>query len=269
MRALKRRPPARAEARSAVSGRLVPSWPVRFESEDQRFFFVHIMKTAGTTFLRRVRRELERSEVFPGPRDKDKVTIYYDIDRVLGLEPQRQRKLRFVNGHYPYVTSQMMAVPFTTVTILRHPVERTISYLKHCKRRNAEHHDLPLEAIYEDPYRYPGLIHDHQTKVFAFTEDDAPESVMDVMDVDDDRLAIAKANLEQVDLLGVQEHLDEFFDLWQRRFGLDPEPGPDVNVSTEDWSVPDAFRRFIEEDNARDMELYEHARQLYAARRER
>ena len=103
--------------------------------------------------------------------------------------------MRGYMGHYPYVASQLLGVEPVTFTIVRDPVERTISYLKHCKRYHDQHRELSLEEIYGDPFYFPCFIHNHETKIFAMTDEDRLESYMDVIDIDDRRLAIAKENL--------------------------------------------------------------------------
>lgn len=83
--------------------------------------------------------------------------------------------------------------------------------------------------------------------------------------VDGSTLDNAKRNLERVDVLGVHEESDDFLDRLGRRMGwtIDREirvnSGPPVELA-------DSFRRRIEEGNALDRELYEHARALLARR---
>ena len=80
----------------------------------------------------------------------------------------------------PYVASSSLDADPVTLTLLRDPVARTISYLKHCKRYHDQHRDLSLEEIYDDPFFFRCFIHNHQTKIFAMTTDDKLESYMDV-----------------------------------------------------------------------------------------
>jgi hypothetical protein len=153
-----------------------------------------------------------------------------------------------------------------TLTILRDPVARTVSFLKHCRRNHEQHRGLSLEEIYDDPWQFPTRIHNYQAKLFAMTTDDKLESHLDVIDVDDDRLAQAKAAIEQVDLLGLQEHYPTFVDDVRRQLGWTIGTVYDLQVSLVDVEISDSFRARIEEDNAADLQLYEHARQVWTAR---
>jgi hypothetical protein len=153
-----------------------------------------------------------------------------------------------------------------TLTILRDPIERTISYHKHCKRYHDQHRTLSLEEIYEDPFTFPALIRNHQAKLFAMTPDDEPESYLDVIEIDDRRLEVAKANLERVDVLGLQEHFPELLEEMTHRYGWRFGHVDDHHVS-EESKIPDSFRRRIADDNAADLAFYEHARQVWERRR--
>jgi len=233
-------------------------------SDDRRrYFFVHVMKTAGTTLRQHVRSNFEPDEVYPLKGvDLDMRQANIKLEYLTSLPPERLRRIRVFTGHFPFVATELMGGGFTTFTILRDPVERTLSFL----RAHRRDHGRTLEEIYEDPMLFPLLIHNHQAKVFAITADDRPDTYMDVIDVDAERLARAKANLESVDAVGLQERFDEFLRTLERRFGWRFGEVPERNVTKGGGDAPESLRRRIAEDNRADMEFYEHARELYASR---
>jgi hypothetical protein len=232
-----------------------------------RFFFVKVMKTGGGTFLQHVLANFERDQVYPyKPLDRDIYVANFGIDYLTGLPPNRRARIRVYTGHFPFVAAQLLETELVTITILRDPVERTISYLKHCKRYHEQHRSLSLEEIYEDPFFFSTLIRDHQAKLFAMTRDDNPKSYLDVIDVDDRRLEIAKANLERIDVLGLRERFSELLDEMARRYGWRFNGVRDRHVSGA-RDVSPSFRRRIAEDNAADLAFYEHAQALYEARK--
>jgi Sulfotransferase family len=241
---------------------------VSFMSEPAQppVFFVHIMKTGGASLRQHFYANFEAGEVFPVP-NRDDMDRAWLVDYLLDLPGDRRAQTRVYTGHFPFVASQLLGVDPVTLTILRHPVERTISYLKHCKRYHAQHRDLPLEEIYHDDFHFPCFIHNHQTKIFAMTTDDKLESYMDVIDVDDQRLETAKDNLEKVDVLGLHEQYDEFLEALRRRFGWRFERKITRRAGREDWEVSPVLRQVIAEDNAADIAFYEYGKRLHDQRR--
>ena len=226
------------------------------------------MKTGGTTFVQHIEANYRPDEVYPGPeRGEQRRRAYYMIDELRALSPERRSTIKAYVGHFPFVASTLLETDPVTFTILREPVERTVSVLRHCKRHQERLKDLSLEEIYEDGYVFPMQIHNYQAKLFAMTLDDKLESHFDVIDIDDDRLQIAQSNLEQVEVLGLQAHYDEFVDEMRQRFGWDCPPVRSMRVSTEDWDVSSDFRRRIASDNAADLEFYQYAQQVYERRR--
>ena len=121
--------------------------------------------------------------------------------------------------------------------------------------------DKTLEAVYDDPKVNDRMLRNHQTKVFSFTESDAPPTYLTVIKLDEQRLAVAKTALERIDLLGVQEQFPAFLGALERRFDWQIDEIEDVHVGPP-TTVSDTLRRRIQEDNLLDAELYEHARGL-------
>jgi hypothetical protein len=234
----------------------------------RQYFFIHVMKTAGGTLRQQILANFERGEVYPFKElDPDMRDANYRIDYLVGLPPERRERIRVFTGHFPYVAVQLLGMELTTLTILRDPIERTLSYLRHCKQLHPQHRDLALEEIYEDPFFFPAFIKDHQAKLFAFSVHDRPESYMDALEVDSTRLARAKENLERIDVVGVQERFDELLREVQSRFGWRIMQQTKTRNATGTAGVSAAFRRRIAEDNRADMEFYEHACGICSRRR--
>ena len=230
------------------------------------FFFLHVMKTGGTTFAQLLEENFGPEERYPdAPRGPKRRRQYTMIDEVRSVDATRRRGIRVYAGHFPFIVAELAGAD-VTLTMLRDPIERTVSVLRHFQRYADEHRESSLEAVYEDPWVFPLYIHDYQAKMFAMTASDKLESHLDVIEIDDDRLAIAKAAVARVDVLGLSDRQDAFTETLHRRFGWRVPPVPDLNISPGDTDVPRAFRRRIETDNARDIEFFEHASALYRER---
>lgn len=235
--------------------------------EPQRFFFVHVQKTAGTTLLIRLGEQFAPEQIYPDDSDGDKFgeMPQMNVDLLLERWPERRRDVRVLTGHFPLCTADLLPDPFTTFTVLREPVERTLSYLRHSRKLTPADQHLSLEEVYEDPDRTSRFIRNHMVKMFGMTAEEMTAWVMTGIDFTPEHLARAKERLATVDVVGIQEDFDAFCSTLESRFGWDLG-APVVANDTPHEPVSDAFRRRIAEDNAMDVELYEHARRHLAVR---
>ena len=247
--------------------------------------FVHVMKTGGTTVMRNLRESYELDEIYPYRAldiryDEGRLEIerHLSVPYLLALPAERHRSIKVYTGHFPYVVRELLPNPVVAATILRHPVDRTVSLLRQFRRSapwmgepglRSPLTELTLEEVYEQPLVYEPLVHNHMTKIFSISVEDDPQTYMDVIDVDERRLAVAKANLAEVEVVGLIERYDEFLDEAEDRFGWQIVRGARKNATPESEIQPidPALRRRIEEDSALDMELYAFARELIDLRR--
>ena len=234
----------------------------------QRFFFCHLQKTAGTTLIRRIRSEFPAGAVYPeraaDTRDPD-VTRVISVDRLLSEWERRRDEIRVVTGHFPLCVTELLGAEFTTMTVLRHPLERTISYMRHHRRRTPTDAGLTMEQVYDDDLRFHGLIHNHMTKMLSLNPPEMTGGVLTDVEFSPERLERAKERLAGVDVVGLQEEFELFCAELSERFGwslhdrLSPRQHPPLELEP-------GFRDRILEDNADDLELYDFARRLVAER---
>jgi hypothetical protein len=181
----------------------------------------------------------------------------------------RGPEIRLLTGHFPVRTVERLGAPFVTMTVLRHPVERTLSFLRHqaTRRQRGAIETTPLDEIYADPFRFEHMIRNHMVRMLSLgPEEMVPgDGVLTTVPYTRDRLQMAKDGLDHLDLFGLQERLEELCDELDRRYGLTVGPPVRDNV-TAAVDVPDGLADRIAEDNALDMELYEYAVQRYEAR---
>ncbi len=268
-------------------------------SAHRRFFFVHVMKTGGTSFVFQLLRNFAPDEVYPdGALDRRSPTDaepYASLTALERLAPERRAAIRVYTGHFPLVAREQMGPDVVTLTLLREPVDRVVSVLKHFKRLWPRYHDLELDAVYDDELVFRHFVEHYQTRMFALdradhtrafasaVEYDVLRDALDdpdrrsaalapdaVVPVDADRLARAKRNLAAVDVLGVNEDFAAFVGQMRDAYGWWPSGetyDPRANVSEEPWPASDALRSRIERDNEFDRALYEHAVELISSRR--
>jgi hypothetical protein len=231
--------------------------------EPRRFFFVHLQKTGGTALFQRLRDGVGAAAVYPLPSDQSGAVAVTDVSHLIEQFQRNGAHLRVITGHFPLCTTTVLGTPFTTFTILRDPVERTLSLLRRRKLVEVRFKDLSLEQIYEDP-GLQVIIRNHMVKMLSLTPDEMTTTpLLASVEFDAARLARAQRNLEhEIDVFGLQERFDAFCEQLSSRFGWDLGPARYAN-RTPRAAVSESLRERIAIDNQCDMELYRFAVDLY------
>lgn len=237
-------------------------------SAQSRFFFVHLQKTGGTALFQRLREAFGAEAVYPTPDDEPGARPVIDAAYLCERFRTHGTGLRVITGHFPLCAVEVLGEPFVTFTILRDPVERTLSLLRRRKAAEVKYHDLGLEEIYDDPALYD-IIRNHMVKMLSLSAEEMTDTPLTAtVAFDAARLGQAQHNLEHgIHVFGLQERFEEFCgelsgllerDLGVARFANRTQPSP----------VRDALRQRIADDNHLDVELYEFAQRLYRERHE-
>ena len=239
------------------------------EAEPTRFFVVHLQKSAGTTLRDRFRATYPNEAIYPNGTDGPVGHSVISLSNLLERWKVRRQGLRLIAGHFPLSTVSLLDAEFVTVTVLRPPVDRTLSYLRHQKMLNAADRTKSLEEIYDDPFRFTGLIRNHMTRMFSIGADEMAAGDGVLTDVVDSpaRLERAKAAIESLDGFGLQPRFDEFWNDFARRYGLEVGEPVRSNQTDPDPGVTPALVERITHDNADDIDLYAYAERLYHERR--
>jgi Galactose-3-O-sulfotransferase len=228
----------------------------------QRWFFVHMHKTAGTALYQRLHEQFPPEAIYPRRAEQKAHKASLHVDLLCRHFRERGRELRVIAGHFPLCTTELLGVPFTTITVLRDPVERTLSSLRDMREREPIFRGQPLERIYEEPIRFQCLIHSHMVKMLSITPDEMTDGALTALEMGDGHLERAKRNLvERLDAWGVQEHFDEFCAELTQRFGWNLGT-PRFANRTKPFDASEVFRERIVRDNALDVELYRYAVEL-------
>jgi hypothetical protein len=229
---------------------------------EERWFFVHLHKTAGTALLQRLRIALGDDAVYPTASDNWTYFATMNLELLCRRFAEQGDRIRVVTGHFPLCATEVLGAPFLTMTVLRDPVERTLSALRDMRERDAEHRGKPLNEIYADPVKFRCLIQNHMVKMLAMTREEMTDGFLTVLDLDATHLERAKRNLaERIDIWGVQEHFEDFCDELMRRSGWDLGAPRFANRSTP-HPAEDGLCERIAEDNQLDVELYRFALDL-------
>ena len=228
-------------------------------TEPKRFFFVHLQKTAGTTLFRRLRHHFGPDAVYPTPAFQGSVEATLHVPRLVERFAAHRDQIRVVTGHFPLCTAELLDADFDTFTLLRDPVERTLSFLRHQLEVSPQFAGATLEEVYADPLCRDGLLRNHMVRMLSLTVDEMTDGALTQVAVDAKRLERAQTNLvERIDVMGVQEHFDAFCHELSGRYGWDLGESHIANRTTP-VEAPEALRRQIAADNEMDAELYRFA----------
>jgi hypothetical protein len=242
----------------------------RLDLGAQRFFVAHMQKTAGTTLRDRLRATFPDEQIYPNASDgADPRISVISVAHLRERWAARGEKIRLLTGHFPVRTIELLGVPFVTMTVLRHPVDRTLSFLRHQaerRQRGATEH-TPLLEIYEDPFRLRHMMQNHMVRMLSLSPEEmlAHDGVLTPVPYTRERLEVAKAALASLDLFGLQDRFEDFCAELSRRYGLDVGRPLRTNTTQPD-DAPDGLTDRIAEHNALDMELYDYACTLYGER---
>jgi hypothetical protein len=223
----------------------------------RRYFFLHLQKTAGTALWQRLNEEFTAEQVYPGPGDGSPPESTISVPHLRERWAARGDEIMLVAGHFPLCTTELLGGGFTTFTILRDPVERVLSGLRHHRQLTPSAVDTPLEELYEDPIRRE-LLRNHMVKMLSLETHEMTDGAMSPVSFTPARLDAAKAALARIDVVGTQNRFDEFCNELERRFGWNLGSARFAN-RTRAIAVDDSFRARLADDNADDIELYRHS----------
>jgi Sulfotransferase family len=240
------------------------------ENDAGRFFVAHMQKTAGTTLRDRLRASFTDEQIYPNASDGDDPRIaVISVSHLRARWAARGEEIRLLTGHFPVRTVELLGATFVTMTIVRHPVERTLSFLRHQaeRRQRGATEDTPLVEIYGDPFRFRHMIQNHMVRTLSLSPEEmlGHDGVLTPVPYTPERLDLAKEALANLDIFGLQERFEDLCAELADRYALDVG-GPLRTNMTEPGEAPDGLADRIAEDNALDMELYDFASALYRER---
>jgi hypothetical protein len=269
-------------SRVAVGSGTLPHLPNAASVEDRSrpIYFLHVPKTAGTTFHGFLSAQFDVNAVCPAH-------LWHQMIR---MTPEEVETYSFIWGHFYAYLHRHVPAPMHYVTLVRDPVERALSHYGHimlhpqhylhARARQAGSFGAYLRdpelattlnnfqvrsySVDLDPKaiasRLPPMSHGGLELERAL-ETAAPTAPIDYL------LGIARRRLEQMCFVGITERLDESVRLACHTFGWQAPRTVDVlNANSERPRAIDisaADRTLLRELNAADYELYEHATRLF------
>jgi hypothetical protein len=230
------------------------------QSTYQTVIFLHMPKTAGTTFRAVLRRQ------YPA----DGFYHYYTTPnpeapaRFDALSPAQKRRYRLIAGHVHYGFHQQLEQTCVYITFLRDPVERVISHYHFVRDTpQAPGHAAVSQMSLEDfVERWPGGNNVQAKMLAGYDQTD--------MFCPPDVVPQAIANLERHFLcVGLSERFDESLIMmkrtlgWRQPFYIRRNIARGQPTTHKHASLPDTTRQRIIDHNQHDIALYEYVRQRF------
>ncbi len=232
-----------------------------FSHRNPPLVFLHLPKTAGSTFSSILQRHFVPAEIH-SIRSDDTVA---NVERFKNLPEEVRYRIRLLRGHQVFGLHSYLAPGARYITILREPVARVISHYHYVKTTE---HPMFIDAIREGGMSLvdyaassiSGELENGQTRWIAGIWDDRPLQESD--------LEQAIENIEKrFDWLGLTEHFDQsLIDLarkyrWLRIYYRKKN----VLNSSHSNPVPPQAIEAITERNRLDLKLYAYAKRRFDA----
>lgn len=252
------------------------------------------MKTAGTAVNLLLKNYYSNDEVYPGSEIVSKKIF---VSKLLGLPSKEKARKRYISVHMPAWVAGEFGPDYVHVSVLREPVERTISHLRQIARAKKSDN---AEEVY-DSSGIRDRLSNYQTRIFSMSKalydedqriwkevlakadtqgepagstdsatgpssghanwslyDSRHAGIVDVRPRTEGDLLAATAMVDSFDVIGVTEHLDSFLEQLGDVMGTSLGPMRRHNVAPDGLHIPDALREQIFNDNAFDILLYKH-----------
>lgn len=233
-----------------------------------RLIFLHIPKTGGTTLVHILQRTYGGGNVLSSYNDSSLLSA----EVVDLLRAGRLSRAPVFTSHLAFGIHEFVPDACTYVTLLRDPIDRTLSQYAHVMReleaqtpgrsRPSGEAPVSLTDYVQDPAFY---LDNLQTRLLAGFEAFALPFGACGRDV----LEQAKHNLEtRVEVAGVTERFDEFLILLRHAFGWRPSCYVRLNLGENrlrQEQLPLGVRELIQQRTEWDQELYAFARERFEA----
>lgn len=226
---------------------------------NNKYFFLHVPKTAGTSLFK----------VFTDILGKENVKAIESLTSVTN-DIEKINKFQFIGGHFAYSDYlKYIGKDRNTLTFLRNPVERFISQYYYLRNnvddykfgyvQNARKLDLKSYAEYYSNKHRCGDVLNRQLWHFIEYESN--------MLNDNELLEIGKKNLAKMDFVGICEEMTESIDMMCYNFNWPlVNEIPMVNVTNKKpiyEEIDCSTLELIKELNDLDIQLYEYGLKLF------
>lgn len=230
----------------------------------KHLLFLHIQKTAGSTFHNILSRQYKRKNTF---------NVFHalrDPESFGKLPPEKRKELRLVKGHFPFGLHHFFEEPCEYITVLRDPTERTISHFYHASE-DPKHYFY--ETITSNKYTLADMLEkgimpnleNNMVRMFS------GKNMIPFGTCTEEMLETAMKNLaESFPVIGLQSHFDAFVLQCARRYRwnrltIHYRKARVGKTRPQQKQLDDHTLGLIKKYNALDQRLYDHWKPIILA----
>ncbi len=222
------------------------------------YFFVHIPKTAGTSFRNMLYNQFDQSQIFPNMDDiESNNNRYPQFSEIQTRVGSKYQDLGLFCGHYTYNNGlKILGKNMRPIVFFRDPIKRSISLLYQLRRMIPDYKNKSLEYVFE---KEPNQVSNVQT--FYMTGGAPPIKQTET------QLKNALSRLKQLEVFGLAEHFDESVIRMEKQYNWKLGKSKNLNKNpTSKKEISPSLIREIEKVNQYDLHLYQVALEEFQKR---
>jgi hypothetical protein len=215
-----------------------------------KYFFLHIPKTAGTSFRQMLQYQFKESEVFVNEKKIIELGGYPDFAVLKEKYIGELSDIKLLVGHFPFITHTLIGDNVKILAFFRDPVQRVISFLNFYKATDERYKNSSMEFIFEEEINQTSNM-----QVSLLSEGFFEPGLS--------RLDIAIENMKKMDFIGLSEDFKNSVLLSENIFNWNLGRKRKVNVTEKKYFISKELMIRIEEMNDEDIVLYDEVKKRY------